>query len=176
MEEEEEDPLLAGLEVEEAGPGVDTGQVAALVVERKLDIRLDRLDDLYGSPSIDDIEKFSRMLGAALEAALGPELAGDITREVSSPGAERSLVLPQDLSRFAALPLRVEWRGAEGGTQSQVLQLMEFDEAAGRTRWQVADVRANAPTKGRGLSKRQRAMVLEIPVSNIQRAKVHVDF
>jgi len=31
-----------------------------LLPGRKLDIRLDRLTDTYGSPSIDDIEKFSR--------------------------------------------------------------------------------------------------------------------
>jgi len=31
-----------------------------LLPGKKLDIRLDRLTDKYGSPSIDDIEKFSR--------------------------------------------------------------------------------------------------------------------
>lgn len=31
---------------------------------KKVDIRLDKMDDLYGSPSIDDIERFSRALFA----------------------------------------------------------------------------------------------------------------
>lgn len=37
----------------------------ALPGQQKLDIRLDRLDDAYGSPSIEDIEKFSRWVPAS---------------------------------------------------------------------------------------------------------------
>jgi hypothetical protein len=35
-----------------------------------------------------------------MEAQLGAEAAGEISFEVSSPGAERMLILPQDLLRF----------------------------------------------------------------------------
>jgi ribosome maturation factor RimP len=35
-----------------------------------------------------------------LEAELGAEVADDISLEVSSPGAERTLIIPQDLDRF----------------------------------------------------------------------------
>jgi hypothetical protein len=35
-----------------------------------------------------------------MEAQLGAEAAGEISFEVSSPGAERTLILPQDLMRF----------------------------------------------------------------------------
>lgn len=35
-----------------------------------------------------------------MEAQLGAEAAGEISFEVSSPGAERMLILPQDLMRF----------------------------------------------------------------------------
>lgn len=41
--------------------------------------------DLFGSPSLDDIEAFSRAFNAALEAALGEAAAGEIEVEVSSP-------------------------------------------------------------------------------------------
>ena len=56
------------------------------------------------------------------------------------------------------------------------MRLTEYDEAAAITRWQLADVRANSPAKGRSLSKRQRDMVIEIPLACIQRANVHVNF
>ncbi len=68
-------------------------------------------------------------------------------------------------------------------TRPQVLQLAEpYDAAAAAagssavTRWRLADVRANATAKGRRLSKRQRALVIEIPVARITSARVFVDF
>lgn len=85
----------------------------AYPANKKIDIRLDKMDDLYGSPSIDDIEKFSRMLLAALEVALGVEASGEVSLEVSSPGAERQLKLPEELARFSELALRV--RAGRGG-------------------------------------------------------------
>lgn len=58
----------------------------------------------------------------------------------------------------------------------QVLVLQAYDEAAQTTAWQLADVRANAPAKGRKMSKRQLAMRLELAVSQLRRVRVHVDF
>jgi ribosome maturation factor RimP len=183
----------------------------------RADVRLDRLDDDYGSPSLDDIEKFSRALGAAFEAAVGEEAAGEVALEVSTPGAERELVLPGDLKRFAPLPLWVEYDTAaavvsapnakskkskgEGGSggdgdasaeapaaaaaaaataaasvTAAVLQLVSLDEASGSSEWCLADVRANAPGKGRGLSRRQRDQRWAIPLAALRRVRVHVDF
>lgn len=34
----------------------------ALVPTKTIEVRLDRLDDVYGSPDVDDIERFSRAL------------------------------------------------------------------------------------------------------------------
>lgn len=188
---------------------------------RRLDVRLDKLSDLYGSPLLEDIEAFSRRLQAKLEEVLGADEAGEIALEVSSPGAERALVLPGDLPRFAALPLRVEFDasrsevvggekkkkkksdgGGDGGSGSDVaasaeqqqeqqpqqpggggastsvaiLELLSLDEAAGTSEWQLADVRANAAGKGRGLSRRQRDQRWRIPLEALHSARVHVDF
>eukprot|EP00199_Chlamydomonas_sp_CCMP681_P005582 CAMPEP_0119110148 /NCGR_PEP_ID=MMETSP1180-20130426/27233_1 /TAXON_ID=3052 ORGANISM="Chlamydomonas cf sp, Strain CCMP681" /NCGR_SAMPLE_ID=MMETSP1180 /ASSEMBLY_ACC=CAM_ASM_000741 /LENGTH=261 /DNA_ID=CAMNT_0007096313 /DNA_START=244 /DNA_END=1029 /DNA_ORIENTATION=- len=202
-EGELDDAFLLGLEVEETAPGVDTAgatwaEVALKATNKvlatpvmsaielyvfralpgpKLDIRLDRMDDPYGSPTIDDIEKFCRMLFVELDAELGEEAGGNISLEVSSPGAERTLRLPQDLKRFAGLPLTVEY--IDAATTKPVIkamQLVEFDEALQVTSWRLADVRANAPAKGRGLSKRQLSTVLEIPLASIKKAHVHVNF
>ncbi|KAI8469012.1 MAG: hypothetical protein J3K34DRAFT_386049 [Monoraphidium minutum] len=183
---------------------------------RRVDVRIDKLTDTYGSPLLEDIETFSRAFAAKLEELLGPEEAGEIVLEVSSPGAERELVLPGDLGRFGGLPLRVEYDaaradveearpkkkggsggggeggggGAAAGQQQQagggggggvkavvaVLELLAYDAAAGATEWRLADVRANAPTKGRGLSKRQREQRWKVPVDALLSARVHVDF
>ena len=44
-----------------------------------------QLEDMYGSPSMDDITDFSREFYAELEAELGEEAAGKLQIEVSSP-------------------------------------------------------------------------------------------
>jgi len=211
-----------------SGPGFADVELFALrcfPAPARVDVRLDKLTDKYGSPLLEDIEGFSRRFGAKLEEALGAEKAGEIVMEVSSPGAERELALPGELRRFAALPLRVEFdggraevveggrkkkaakrgggggdqQGEEGQQQQQeganeqqqqqqqkgtspassgvaILELVALDEAAGTSEWRLADVRANAPGKGRGLSKRQREQKWMIPVDALQRARVHVDF
>ena len=71
-------------------------------------VRLDKVENKYGSPTLDDIEAFSRKYNAVLEEELGQEVSDDIEVEVSSPGAERALRVPEDLLRFSDLPIRVE--------------------------------------------------------------------
>lgn len=68
--------------------------------QSRLDIRLESMADKYGSPSLDDIERFSRELSQRLSALLGEEAAGSLEVEVSSPGAEREVEVPRDLERF----------------------------------------------------------------------------
>ena len=59
---------------------------------------------------------------------------------------------------------------------TRVLQLAEHDEAGGVTRWRLADVRANrAGTKGRGLSRKQRDQVFEVPLAALRRVNLHLD-
>lgn len=43
------------------------------------------MDDLYGSPTLDEVALFSRMFAEALEARLGEEVADKLSVEVSSP-------------------------------------------------------------------------------------------
>lgn len=37
--------------------GLELYLFRAIIAQKKLDIRLDKITDIYGSPSIDDIEK-----------------------------------------------------------------------------------------------------------------------
>lgn len=48
---------------------------------------------------------------------------------------------------------------------------------AGVSRWRLADVRANraAAGKGRGLNKKQRETVIEIPAGALRRVNLHLD-
>ncbi|KXZ49372.1 hypothetical protein GPECTOR_21g598 [Gonium pectorale] len=156
--------------------GLELYLFRCLPSSRKVDIRLDKMSDVYGSPSIDDIEKFQRALFAALDRELGPEAAGEISFEVSSPGAERQVAVPDELHRFGCLPLKVEYRAPDGKEVSSVLLLDSLDEAAGSSAWRLANVRANATVKGRALSKRQLAALVTIPLADITRVRIHVDF
>eukprot|EP00955_Chlamydomonas_euryale_P112433 366130-Chlamydomonas_euryale.AAC.60 len=140
--------------------------------------------------------RFSRMMFMEMDALLGEEAAGDVSFEVSSPGAERELLLPKDLDRFQEMPLRVEYVAEDGADVTkqglaglrcvrgmntcqhalQVMELLEYDEAQTSTVWKLADVKANSPGKGRAMSKKQREMRVTIPAAKIVRARIHVDF
>jgi len=74
---------------------------------KRIDIRIDKLTDTYGSPTLDEIGEFSRDFNEMLESSIGEETAGSIEIEVSSPGAERSVKVPDDVLRFKALPMTV---------------------------------------------------------------------
>eukprot|EP00798_Chlamydomonas_sp_ICE-L_P000361 gene361-1751_t len=155
---------------------VATGWKTPNVHSKVLDIRLDQLADKYGSPSGDDLEKFSRMFFLELEVRLGEEQAGTIGCEVSTPGAERQLRLPQDLVRFNDVPMFVKWKDEEGKPAEKVMELSSYDADGGVTVWRLADVAFNSPVKGRKLSKRMREKVFEIKVENLMLVHIYVDF
>jgi hypothetical protein len=71
---------------------------------------------------------------------------------------------------------QVEYRDADGKDASSVLLLADLDVEAGRSAWMLANVRANAPVKGRALSKRALSQVLRLPLGDIYRVRIHVDF
>ena len=100
---------LAALQAEH-GLGLELFSFEAVESEGRVAIKLDKPDNPYGSPSLDDISLFTQVLRARLELALGEELAGRVEVEVSSPGAERHLKLPGELRRFGELPLLVKYR------------------------------------------------------------------
>lgn len=149
------------------------------------------MTDRYGSPSLDEVESFSRSLVASLEDSMGEEEAGQIEIEVSSPGAERQVKIPLELSRFAELPMKVLYRQAtagSGGEQGIELQILQFinledkttgsggaDDPVTFSMWKLADVKANRTGKGRPLNKKQRETVIEINLADIEKIYLHVD-
>jgi ribosome maturation factor RimP len=153
---------------------------------KRVDIRLDKLTNKYGSPSLDEVGTFSRNLNVELEAVMGEEAAGEIEIEVSSPGAERFVKVPEEFERFGEMPMLVEYDsiGEEGGKERKktVLQFQNVVDGEGekeqgglKSKWTLADVRANRSGKGRVLNKKQRETVIDIPVKDIIQVNLHVD-
>ena len=134
---------------------------------------------------MDELSEFSVAFDTALCAAsIAPE---ELTVEVSSPGAERQVRVPQDLLRFQGLPMRVVYdtvaaggeapRGGKEAVGDELLDLVAFDEAKGLTTWQVANVRANRThlKKGQPLSKKVKDRRLTLPLAALRTIHLHID-
>ncbi|MCJ1427330.1 hypothetical protein MMC29_005233 [Sticta canariensis] len=140
-----------------------------------------QLDDPYGSPSLEDIEAFQHALLQKLEEIMGSDKAGHLQLEVSTPGAERLVRFPQDLRRFAGLPMKVEFLqgdevSAKRKLRAAILQFKGIDDEAASTSWQWANVRANRPNaKGSKLTKKREQEELNIPVAAMQQVKLYLD-
>lgn len=75
----------------------------------RLLIRLDKVTNEFGSPELRDIQEFSRAMTNLMDEKLGEKEAGEIEMEVSSPGAERHLRIPEDFARFTEFPMKVRF-------------------------------------------------------------------
>ncbi|PPR96610.1 hypothetical protein GOBAR_AA24056 [Gossypium barbadense] len=138
--------------------------------------------ELYsGSPSMEDIEAFSVSYRAKLdEAELARSIAENITLEVSSPGVERVVRIPQDLDRFKDRSLYVKYvtEVADSGKLSEadgVFRLVSFDMETKCCIWGLADVRINREKagKGRPLSKKQREWCLETSFDSLRLVRLY---
>ncbi|GAB2280178.1 hypothetical protein Dimus_014815 [Dionaea muscipula] len=132
-------------------------------------VRLDKLSNAYGCPSMEEIERYSRQYNKRLEEEGSKgEIPNDLALEVSSPGAERILRVPDDLHRFRDFPmivLYVDEEGAGAETQkSGVFLLDSFEADSGNCIWKLADVRENRDpsSKGRPLSRKQKDWRLKL--------------
>ena len=154
----------------------------------KVEISLDRLDNPYGSPSLDDIGRFTQIFHRRLELTVGEERAGEVEVEVSSPGAEREVRVPEDLERFAGLPLDVRYRDEdEAGPfeRTEALRLVALDAAAGTAEWELADVRANNRRRHSKKKKKERrgergggrkaGVAFELALERVVRVNIHLD-
>ena len=146
----------------------------AIANSKTVDIRLDKLSDTYGSPTLDEIGAFSRDFNERFEAIVGEEEAGGIEIEVSSPGATRTVKVPEELERFKELPMEVVT------ADEPVARVMVFKGFGGEdstyTEWMYADVKANRSlNKGRGLNKKARETVFVFKTQDILKLNIHID-
>lgn len=144
----------------------------AMSANKRVDIRIDKLTDKYGSPSLDEIGEFSKDFNESLESAIGEDAAGQLEVEVSSPGADRAVKVPEDLARFQSLPMVVK---SLDNPDARILNFVEM-KPGDITAWRYADVKANRSLgKGRGLSKKQKEALIDIPAQDIDSVTLHID-
>ncbi|XVE60185.1 hypothetical protein DITRI_Ditri05aG0107700 [Diplodiscus trichospermus] len=146
-----------------------------------IQVRIERRTNKSGSPSMEDIEAFSVSYRARLdEAELAKSVPENITLEVSSPGVERVVRIPQDLERFKERSMYVKHvtEIAESGSLSEtdgIFRLVSFDMEAKCCIWGLADVRINREKagKGRPLSKKQREWRLETTFDSLHLVRLY---
>ncbi|KAK9855497.1 hypothetical protein WJX84_008499 [Apatococcus fuscideae] len=148
----------------------------AIAKGTRLDIRLDKPEDPYGSPSMEDTETFLRALTTELEASIGSEETENIDIEVSSPGVERVVRIPGELERFKDVPMTLEFELDTGRLDTRILQYVGCDSEAGLTTWKLADVKRNRMGKGRPqLSRKQAELRFDIKLQHLTKARLFLD-
>ena len=102
--------------------------------------------------------------------------------QVSSPGVERIVQIPQELDRFKDKPMYVKYVTEEAATESPkesdgVFKLVSFDLESSYCTWSIADVRKNREQagKGRPLSKKQREWRWQMPFDSLRLVRLCSD-
>ncbi|XP_031107632.1 uncharacterized protein LOC116012269 [Ipomoea triloba] len=143
-------------------------------------VRLDKLTNEYGCPSMDEIEHFSHQYKKRLdEAGAMGEFPEDLALEVSSPGADRLLKVPDDLNRFKHMPMRVSFvedEESRAPETNKIFFLESIDADSGSCVWKLVDVKENrSPSaKGRPLSRKQKDWRLTLPYAMIKQVTLYL--
>ncbi|KAG6624311.1 hypothetical protein I3843_16G019400 [Carya illinoinensis] len=148
-----------------------------------IQVRIEKLSNKSGSPSMEDIEAFSATYRARLdEAELSKSIPESISLEVSSPGVERVVRIPHDLDRFKDRPMYVKYVNQVAANSSSVesdgvFRLVSFDMESKCCTWGLANVRVNREKagKGRPLSKKQREWRLNTPFDSLCLVRLYSD-
>ncbi|KAL8518488.1 hypothetical protein ACS0TY_009749 [Phlomoides rotata] len=145
-------------------------------------VRLDKLSNEYGCPSMEEIESFSRQYKKKLdEIGESGEIPDDLALEVSSPGVERLLKVPDDLLRFKEMPMVVSYledTNARSQEKTGVYFLDSVDTESECCVWKLADVRENRDpeAKGRPMSRKQKDARLKLPYAMIKRVNFYISY
>ncbi|KAG0492275.1 hypothetical protein HPP92_005360 [Vanilla planifolia] len=153
------------------------------LVNSTIRLRIEKMSTKYGSPTMDDIEAFSSAYQLRLdEAGQAGTIPNDITLEVSSPGVERVVRVPEELERFKDRPMYVRYSimNKEKGTVQEadgVFNLISLDLQSLHCTWAIADVKLNRQKagKGRQLSKKLRQWRLLLPIDALRLVRLHCD-
>lgn len=143
-------------------------------------VRLDKLTNRYGCPGIEEIENFNRIYKQKLDEMIERgEIPLDLAVEISSPGAERLLKVPEDLDRFKDMAMKVQYF-AEGddlvSDQADGIFLLEsVDIQAEHCVWKLANVTENRAGKGRPLSRKQRDWRLQTSFQSVRKVTLYLD-
>ncbi|KAJ0241423.1 hypothetical protein HA466_0218220 [Hirschfeldia incana] len=142
-----------------------------------IQVRIERLSNKSGSPTMDDVEAYSKIYrGKLSEAELAKSIPDNISLEVSSPGVERVVRVPQDLDRYKERSMYVRYVDQEAENEGDgIFRLVSFDVEAKSCVWGIADIRVNREKagKGRPLSKKQREWRLETSFDSLRLVRLH---
>ncbi|XP_020246939.1 uncharacterized protein LOC109824710 [Asparagus officinalis] len=152
-------------------------------VNSTIRVRIEKLSSKYGSPSMTDIEAFSSAYQELLdEAGLAGTIPENLSLEVSSPGVERVVRIPEELERFKEKPMKVRYTINNAASDSPqesegIYKLISFDLDSQNCTWGIADVKANRKQagKGRPLTKKQREWRLQTPFDSLILVRIHSD-
>nr|XP_043606512.1 uncharacterized protein LOC122578592 [Erigeron canadensis] len=148
-------------------------------------VRIERLSNKSGSPTMEDIEAFSKAYRERLnEAEASGSIPVDISLEVSSPGLERVVRIPQDLERFKDRFMYVKYMTqvdddvTSSCERDGIFRLESFNLETKCCTWALADVRVNREKagKGRPLNKKQREWRLDTPFDSLHLVRIYADF
>ncbi|KAF9591558.1 hypothetical protein IFM89_004612 [Coptis chinensis] len=146
-------------------------------------LRLDKLSDKYGCPSMEQIEQYSRLYKKRLEeVGESGEIPDDLALEVSSPGSERLLMVPDDLNRFKDMPMRVSYveNNAEPKAQQKdgVFFLESVETEVEQCVWKLADVKENRDplSKGRPMSRKWKDWRLKLPFESVKMVTLYLEY
>ncbi|CAN6181290.1 unnamed protein product [Urochloa humidicola] len=149
-------------------------------------VRLDKLTNMYGCPDIEEIESFNRLYKQKLDEIIERgEIPLDLALEVSSPGAERLLKVPEDLDRFKDMAMRVQYL-TEGDNdlvskqnllKDGIFLLESVDTQTEHCVWKLADVKENRAEagKGRPLNRKQRDWRLQTSFTSVKKVTLYLD-
>ncbi|XP_057795556.1 uncharacterized protein LOC131011745 [Salvia miltiorrhiza] len=148
-----------------------------------IQVRIERLTNKSGSPNMTDIEAFTTTYRTRLdEAGATGDIPQDISLEVSSPGVERVVRVPQDLERFKDRNLYVKYvaEATDMGSSSEldgIFRLISYDIESRCCTWGLADVRVNREKSGKGrpLSKKQKEWRLNTPLDSLRLVRLFSD-
>ncbi|KAG9439840.1 hypothetical protein H6P81_020005 [Aristolochia fimbriata] len=140
-------------------------------------LRLDKLTERYGCPTMEELEAFSRLYKTQLEkVGESGEIPKDLAVEVSSPGAERLLKVPEDLHRFKEMPVRVVYVDEDSLQKDGVFLLDSIDNESELSVWRLANVRENSQRKGKALSRKQKDWRLSLSFQAVKRVTLYLEF
>jgi ribosome maturation factor RimP len=110
------------------------------------------------------------------------DLKLSIASQVSSPGVERVVQIPNELDRFKDRPMYVKYVNEVAATGSLsendgVFRLVSFDVESKCCTWGLADVKINREKagKGRPLNKKQREWRLNTPFDSLCLVRLYSD-
>ncbi|PPE01396.1 hypothetical protein GOBAR_DD01577 [Gossypium barbadense] len=134
----------------------------------------------YGCPSMEELQSYSQEYKKRLdEAGQRREIPDDLALQVSSPGAERILKVPDDLDRFKDMAMRVCYIEDAGSNYTEksgvfLLDLVEEENCV----WKLAEVKENRDpnSKGRPFSRKQKDWRLKLPFDKHKMIMLYLEY